>query len=174
MIGAEPSLDVTRLRRELAELSAKIETTMHEVARIRHPMMEDDRVRSAVDELGTIVAATEVATEQILDAAERLEGLASRAGADGDPALGGAITDQVTRVYEACNFQDITGQRLDKVMALLREIDRRLMAIIERIGPEAFAAVPPPPAKGGDARLLNGPAPPNGGLGQSSIDALFA
>jgi chemotaxis protein CheZ len=168
----ETAIDIMALRAELETLARTIERTMHEIATIRHPMMEDDRVRGAVDELGTIVAATEVATDQILDAAEAIEGLAKGASDAKGAPLSEPVTSLTTRIYEACNFQDLTGQRINRVMTLLRDVDAGLMVIIDSIGEEAFRTVPPPTAPQGDGRLLNGPARSDG-LHQSSIDALF-
>ncbi len=181
MLGEDETIG--RLRAELQDLSDKIQRTMREVATIRHPMMENDRVQSAVDELGAIVAATEYATEQILTAAETIESSfeprPAEAGGDSGPAAVGreAAIEAVTSIYEACNFQDITGQRITRVMTLLRDVDERLVAIIEHVGRDHFVAEAKPPetkpAKGDEA-LLHGPASGGGGLQQSSIDSLFA
>lgn len=183
MLGEDETIG--QLRAELQDLSDTIQHTMREVATIRHPMMENDRVQSAVDELGAIVAATEFATEQILTAAETIENsLGDAASADAEPAAvergcvdRAAATEAVTSIYEACNFQDITGQRITRVMTLLRDVDERLLAIIEHVGPDRFVAEARPPDCGStcaDKALLNGPAVAGGGLQQSSIDSLFA
>lgn len=169
---------IGQLQAELQDLSNKIQRTMREVATIRHPMMENDRVQSAVDELGAIVAATELATEQILTAAETIENSFDAAGEAGPPAAEReAAIEAVTSIYEACNFQDITGQRITRVMTLLRDVDERLVAIIEHVGRDRFiaeATPPEPEPHDSDKALLNGPAAGGSGLQQASIDSLFA
>ena len=175
MLGDDDEM-IGLMRAELQDLSNTIQRTMREVATIRHPMMENDRVQSAVDELGAIVAATEFATEQILSAAEAVEASLG-SGAELSDTARASTVDAVTTIYEACNFQDLTGQRITRVMTLLREVDERLMAIIQHVGPERFIAEAPLPDKApkqGDAALLNGPAPAGTGLQQDSIDSLFA
>ena len=176
MLGENDTIG--QLRAELQDLSEKIQRTMREVATIRHPMMENDRVQSAVDELGAIVAATELATEQILTAAETIEsGFDAGNGAAPGGADREAAIEAVTSIYEACNFQDITGQRITRVMTLLRDVDERLVAIIEHVGRDRFiaeAARPEVDADDADKALLNGPAAAGSGLQQSSIDSLFA
>ncbi len=178
MLGEDETIG--QLRAELQELSDKIQRTMREVATIRHPMMENDRVQSAVDELGAIVAATEFATEQILTAAETIESSFESAKADGsEPRTTDreAAIEAVTSIYEACNFQDITGQRITRVMTLLRDVDERLIAIIDHVGRDRFIAESQPPDEKptcADRALLNGPVTAGGGLQQSSIDSLFA
>jgi len=173
-MGGEDNDLIDRLTAELLDLSSRIQCTMREVATIRHPLMDNDRVQSAVDELGAIVVATELATEQILAAAESIEGELERAsGGDGKAVAIAAVTT----IYEACNFQDITGQRITKVMTLLRDVDERLVAIVEHVGADRFAAEPPAPktpSEGDDTALLNGPAKAGSGLQQHSIDSLFA
>lgn len=163
----------SNFQEELQVLTAKIHSTMEEVAGIRHPMMHHDRVLSAVDELAAIVAATEVATDQILDAAEKLEGISDSIKSEGTSSFAAELEMTVTGIYEACNFQDITGQRISKVMTLLRDVDERLMAMITTLGEENFASIDVPSDEpSGDAALLNGPALGNG-MGQDSIDSLF-
>lgn len=162
-----------KFQEELQVLTAKIHSTMQEVAGIRHPMMHHDRVQSAVDELAAIVAATEVATDQILEAAESLETISDKIKAEGTSQHAEELETTVTGIYEACNFQDITGQRISKVMTLLRDVDERLMAMIEALGEENFAEIEiPETGPTGDDALLNGPALGNG-MGQDSIDSLF-
>lgn len=174
-MGGDENDLIERLTAELQDLSSRIQRTMREVATIRHPLMDDDRVQSAVDELGAIVAATELATEQILSAAESIEGELEQAPESDGKA---AAIEAVTSIYEACNFQDITGQRITKVMTLLRDVDERLMAIIEHVGADRFAAEAPAPRRPTDTvddeALLNGPAKAGSGLQQDSIDSLFA
>lgn len=163
----------SNFQEELHVLSEKIHSTMQEVAGIRHPMMDHDRVQSAVDELAAIVAATEVATDQILEAAENLEGISEKIRHEGASAFSGELESTVTGIYEACNFQDITGQRISKVMTLLRDVDERLMAMINTLGEENFANIEMPcDGKSEDEALLNGPALGNG-MAQDGIDALF-
>ncbi|SNB67946.1 chemotaxis protein CheZ [Arboricoccus pini] len=154
-------LEIENLRHELAYMTGKIDDTMREISMIRHPMMSDDRVNAAVDELGAIVAATEVATGEILDVAEKLE----------ETVPGAATSELTTRLFEACNFQDITGQRINKVMTLLRDIDGRLHSMIATLGEERLEQIPHEQVSG-EAALLNGPAV-TGALAQNSIDELF-
>jgi chemotaxis protein CheZ len=171
-----PSEDAAALRQQIESLSTTIMMTLTEVATIRHPMMEDDRVLAAVDELDAIVTATEVATDRILGATEQLDDLAAHFAQPGvDPAEARRrIGEVTTTIYEAANFQDVTGQRIAKVMALLRDVDLRVMAIIRHLGgEEKLFALPAPQCKEGDAALMNGPQDEAAALGQDAIDNLF-
>jgi chemotaxis protein CheZ len=167
---------VDLLRAEIEQLSDTIYLTLTEVATLRHPMMDDDRVLAAVDELDAIVAATEVATDDILTATEALDALGAKLtqGDVAPAAAADAIAAQTTAIYQASNFQDITGQRIAKVMGLLRDIDVRVMAMIQLLSKQTdLASLPLPAKREGDAALVNGPQSAAHALVQNDIDSLF-
>ena len=97
---------------------------------IRADEIQQEYIPSATDELDAIVAHTEEATGTILDAAEKLEELA----ASSDKKTAETITEAVTSIYEACNFQDITGQRITKVVKTLKHIEQKVDALISAFG----------------------------------------
>jgi chemotaxis protein CheZ len=89
----------------------------------------------------------------------------------------------VTRIYEACSFQDITGQRIGKVVTALKAIETRVSAVVSAAsgmpGPESAPLVASGAAPGDDKRtegqkLANGPQLPGSGVSQSEIDRLLA
>ena len=127
------------------------------------------------DELDAIVGATERATNDILDAAEKLENLAGEL----PPEVGQGLTEATTMIYEACNFQDITGQRITKVVKALKHIEEKVEALVDAFGDEFRGSKAPaaPDDKAGasvtDEDLLNGPQLPQKAHDQASIDALF-
>ena len=85
----------------------------------------------------------------------------------------GAMTDHCTRIIEACAFQDLTGQRITKVVNTLRYLEQRVNAMIEIWGIESAKALDEPADKRPDAHLLNGPARPGQEKSQSEIDAIL-
>jgi chemotaxis protein CheZ len=111
-------------------------------------------------ELDAVIAGTARATETILTAAEEIDQLADNLSA----ALKGRIeqdlaqdiADSVLRIFEACNFQDLIGQRVTKVMKALKAEAAPLQA--EDAAPE-----------------LHGPRLDSDGghMSQNEIDALF-
>ena len=97
---------------------------------------------------------------------------------DAEKQAGREIQDRVVKVFEACNFQDITGQRISKVVNTWKFIEGhvdQMMAIWGGI--DAFKEFIPeaPPEKTGDDALLNGPKLDDdaGHVSQDDIDALF-
>ncbi len=171
------SLDNMRLYRELETLAQFIHHAKAEIAQIRPDEISDRHIPTATDELDAIIAATEEATGGILDAAELIEDQVSST----TPECGQKISAAVTKIYEACNFQDVTGQRIGKVVAALKSIESKVDALVDAFGPE-FAGAGCPPAniaaeddeqKDDEASLLNGPQLAGEGISQDDIDALL-
>ena len=156
---------------ELSELTSGIAQLRREIGLLNPDNILVKDIPSANDELDAIVAATEAATGKILDSVEKIEGVA--AGLEGEAAK--AITDAVTRIYEACNFQDITGQRVTKIVRTFQGIERTLTAMLQRLGGTGAGPGRQPAADpSGEQALLNGPALPGGGVSQDDIDKLLA
>ena len=129
MSGDISSSDFT-LYHELEVLALYIDNAKMEIASLRPDEIQQEHIPSATDELDAIVAHTEEATGTILDAAEKLEELA----ASSDKKTAETITEAVTSIYEACNFQDITGQRITKVVKTLKHIEEKVDALISAFG----------------------------------------
>jgi chemotaxis protein CheZ len=109
---------------------------------------------------------------------ELLEGLTPQMPAE----IAEQVTNAVTQVYESCNFQDITGQRITKVVKTLKHIEDRVEALVAAFGDEIqkyrethpHEEQPQPPQKSADEKLLNGPQLPDDAGKQADIDALLA
>jgi chemotaxis protein CheZ len=150
----------TALLAEVAELGRTIARARSEIAALKVDDITASHIPSATDELDAIVAHTAAATEQILEVCEKLDA----------QGVGPEVT---TPIYEACSFQDITGQRISKVVTTLKAIDAKVAHIIAAFTPEHDlpADLPAPPPQ---AALLNGPQLPAQAMDQSDIDRLLA
>jgi chemotaxis protein CheZ len=165
-----------KLYAELESLARYITEAKSEIASLRPDEIRSQHLPTATDELEAIVGATEHATNAILGAMEVLEGLTGEMS----PEHGEKITEAVTQVYEACNFQDITGQRITKVVKALQHIEQKvdgLLAIFggdvaSRAAVDADAASETAEEK--DKKLLNGPQLPDDASTQDEIDKLMA
>lgn len=159
------------LRDGIATLARIMEDARRDLAALQANDMRLRDLPGATDELSAVVAATEDATHSILDAVEGIEKIAGELAA----AQGDAIRDNVTRIYEACNFQDITGQRISKVVGVLKDVDRTVLGLMEAFGIALDAKATPSvaPVKTGEAALLNGPQLAGAAHDQAAIDALF-
>ncbi|HEY8381299.1 MAG TPA: hypothetical protein VIL09_04015 [Microvirga sp.] len=172
--------ELHRIKAELDAISSSIRRTKEEIATLHYAGAQGHQITRVTDELGAVVEGTAGATNTILEAAERVDELAGNlssrlVGADGDMAI--EIADNVVRIFEACNFQDITGQRIGKVVGALRFIEERVGHMIEIWGGlETFKNIPvqPDDSRRGERALINGP--PLAGddcQSQDDVDALF-
>src|SRR5512132_2065650 len=123
------------LERELAVIRSAIERNMRELSVLINDG-NNRRMTRAAGELGAAVEGMETATQKILASAETIDdcarALASALSDDYHHGLAQDVQDQVVRIYEACNFQDLAGQRIGKVIATLIMIEERLAAMIAR------------------------------------------
>jgi chemotaxis regulatin CheY-phosphate phosphatase CheZ len=163
------------LRQELHDMSVCIQQTRSEVAALRPDESGNNRIMAATGELDAIVTATERATSEILNSAERIQTLISRLPRDAETkTICEELEVQVTEILTACSFQDITGQRTTKVVNTLHYLEKRVNSMIEIWGPEALTALGA--VERGDTRpdahLLNGPSLQ--GVSQDDVDALLA
>lgn len=159
--------------RELEQIASMIQFGRREIAEIQPHDISEQHIPMANDELDAVVTATAEATGTILDVAEVMEKLIPEM----PPEMGRTVSAQMTRIYEACNFQDVTGQRITKVVKTLRYIEEKVEALLTAFGErgrEIRAAAPSAPPPDDDSRLMNGPQLPAKANSQADIDALLA
>lgn len=177
--------DGSAIQQELSAISQYVQQTRSDIAALRPADSGANRIEAATGELDAIVAATERATTDILNAAERITEWTARIPRD-DPELAevaDAIEAWSIEILTACSFQDITGQRTTKVVNTLRYIEQRVNTMIEIWGVDRTVTVT---GSGDfavshrkmnderpDAHLLNGPQLDGQGVSQDDIDALF-
>jgi chemotaxis protein CheZ len=161
----------TSLLQEVEDLARTISVAKTEIAALRVDDITGHDIPFATDELDAIVGHTAQATHAILESCETLDEVAGTV--TGEPAA--KLQDATTRIYEACSFQDITGQRITKIVATLKTIEGKVAHIINTFGPVVTAAAKK--VDNGiqtDADLLNGPQLPEHAMDQSDIDKLMA
>ena len=171
-----------KLKVELDLIHDAIDRTKREIATLHGKSFDGGEMAKVNGELGAVVGGTEQATQQILEAAESIDQAASAMSkvqsADQQKRLADDIQERVISIFEACNFQDLTGQRISKVMTTMKFIEQHINAMMEIWGGvDAIKAHVPAPAdtRSDDEKLLNGPklAGDVGHASQDDIDALF-
>jgi chemotaxis protein CheZ len=145
-----------------------IEVTKREIGSLRAGDQEQNFFSTASEELQEVVTEAAKATNEIMSAAEEIERL-DRAANGGARAVEAAVT----RIYVACAFQDITGQRIAKVIRALGEIESRVAALATACGGEVESRTADAAESSADAALLNGPQRADQAQSQSDIDKLF-
>lgn len=181
--GGGVKSDATRLKSELRLIYEAITRTKQEIATVHVSGFSGPGIACVTHELGAVVGGTEIATQQILDAAEDIDQTANTLSAsvksEHAQGLTQDIQDRVVQIFEACNFQDVTGQRITKVVTTLKFIETHVMRMMEIWGGvDAFKEFTPAAmAERPDAgELARGPtlAGEAGHVSQSEIDAIFA
>ena len=171
-----------KLKVELDLIHDAISRTKREIAVLHGKSFSGDEMTKVTGELGAVVGGTEQATQQILEAAEAIDEAASAVAKtqsmDQQARLSQDIQERVVTIFEACNFQDLTGQRISKVMTTMKFIEQHINAMMDIWGGvDAIKAHAPPiiDTREGDAKLLNGPKldGDDGHASQNDIDALF-
>jgi chemotaxis protein CheZ len=175
--SAQPPLqrgDADALARELTAIRAILADVSRDLAAVLNDGQEQ-RMARAAGELGAAVEAMEKATDKILHSAETIDDCAKALGAaqktDYGRGVAQDIQEHVTQLYIACNFQDLAGQRIGKVIAALGMIEQRVALAIAR----CKGADTPACASAPTGDLLNGPRldGEGGHASQVDVDTLF-
>ena len=171
------------MRSELDLMKDAITRTKQEIAALHRSDSSGKGMRRVAGELDAVVEATEAATTTLLGALEEIEANANMLRGARLPKASqqnvDVIVDRVVTAYEACNFQDLTGQRISKIVGVLKFVEEHLDRMIETwSGLDGFRdliAAVAEPAEDDERSLLNGPklAEDPGHVDQSDIDALF-
>lgn len=168
-LSGDLSAQETSLLAEVEELGRTIASAKAEIAALRVDDITQDHIPFATDELDAIVQHTATATNAILNSCETLDAVASEV--TGEPAA--RLQDATTRIYEACSFQDITGQRITKVVATLKTIEAKVAQIVRTFGGGGPLDTETA-EETTETSLLNGPQHPTVAMDQSDIDRLLA
>ena len=167
--GDMSSLDL-HVYRELDDLAEYINSAKAEIAAVRTDDIRNKHLPIASDELDAIVRHTEEATGVILDAAEIIDAEAGKLECQ-------LINEQVVLIFEACGFQDITGQRIGKIVNALKHIEERIEKITAIFGDHFQNSAPADideEIDDEDEKLAHGPQLPANANDQADIDALLA
>nr|WP_319513495.1 protein phosphatase CheZ [uncultured Cohaesibacter sp.] len=176
-----PSSLMHQVRMDLTDMANAIERTKTEIAQIKHEDNQgSERFERATVELDAIVSQTENATGDILGAAEKIQEFAwtlREMGADSDKC--DELDVEATNIYMACSFQDLTGQRIRKIVDAMRYVESRINSMIDIWGFESEGVEVDQHDhrrhdQRPDAHLLNGPALEGEGVGQDDVDDLFS
>lgn len=157
---------------ELSKLKEIIEEARNEIKAVRPGDIKDKHLPMVTDELDAVVTATEEATGTIMDSCEAVQAELKNM----PPEVSAKVEAAITKVFEACSFQDITGQRITKVVKTLKHIDEKVTTLLAVLGAklpdgEKSEMLKKPVT---DADLLNGPQLPGKGVTQDDIDRILA
>src|SRR5882757_3426220 len=124
-----------KLKVELDLIHDAISRTKREIAVLHGKSFNGEEMAKVNGELGAVVGGTEQATQQILEATEAIDNaataLSKNTSADQQKLLSEEIQERVVSIFEACNFQDLTGQRISKVMGTMKFIENHSIIMMD-------------------------------------------
>ncbi len=161
----------TRRSQDFEAIAGYIAEAKAEIRDLRPQAVTRSGFPTAGAELHAISQDTEVATNTIMSAAEAMMDMDVSA-----EDLKDRVDDEVMKIFEACSFQDITGQRVAKIVKVLTQIDALISRLGEAVGSDGEAGEREltPAEKRARDLLLNGPAIGGPETRQDAIDDLFA
>jgi chemotaxis protein CheZ len=134
----------------------------------------DKNLSHAALELAEVIRHTEEATNTIMDKAEAIMKLGATTS---DAKLAAKLGEHAAGIMEACSFQDITGQRINKVLKTLQQVELRVGNLVRLFGgtlPDGFqVGAIDIGTRRADEDLLNGPQLGKDKPSQEEIDKLF-
>lgn len=135
IVEREPPSALRAVRQSIMEMASEIAQTRREMSELRLDNRHGGGIPGATDALDAVVHGTERATSDILQAAEDMQEIAWKLREQGGAEdLCDALDARATEIYTACSFQDLTGQSIRRVTAVLRRIEDRLDALINDWG----------------------------------------
>jgi len=175
----DQAAEATLLKQELLGLFEYLKRVREEIAAINRPADEELHFDSMSDQLHAIVQATEEATDTIMGCMGENDNIIIELKKSVTDPEAVKQLDQISAngadVFEACSFQDITGQRITKVVKSVTYVEDRVNALISVWGKEEIDSIEVKVEieKTEDEKLLKGPALEGEGITQDEIDKLF-
>ncbi|NKB58800.1 MAG: hypothetical protein GKS00_20920 [Alphaproteobacteria bacterium] len=171
-----------KLRSEIFNLFKYIQSLRTEIVQMNCRMDERTHFQSVSEHLDEIVTSTEQETDNILEQIEEIDTFVEEIRASGAVGRVHLLCDQITEktmaAIESCTFQDITGQRVNRIVKSMQFVEERVNAMVDLWGRDDIEALRQEfgeeDTRDGDEALLNGPQLPGESISQDDIDKLFA
>lgn len=170
---------------ESEQAPTRLDPVREKVAKLKSADPDADKMLLARQELETVVESTDTAANEIINLSEGLLAVAEKIRQGQSSGEAANIDDHLSSLEEistdllmACEFQDLTGQRINMVVNTLLGLEDQIddlfqaMDISEGTGEGGLDAT-----TAGDQRpdtdLLHGPQDEGEGISQDEIDKLF-
>lgn len=153
---------------QIKKMTSQITALKKDISNVNEEILEDNFIPKIAEELNLVVKHTEESVNKILDIFDEICGIISKVG---PVSVKNELMSKSTKILEACNFQDIVGQRIKNITTNLISIESVLLKMLHAIHPEeALKDTNHNPEKD----LLNGPKKGKNSPSQQEIDDLFA
>lgn len=146
---------------------AQFKSLKSDVSNISHDILDKNFIPEITMDLRSVILQTENSVTSILDISDDISALSQKIS---DPIVREALMIKSTRILELCNFQDLTGQRIQKIVHHLTEIESVIYKMLHALRPDTNLRIK---KEDDDSNLLNGPQKEHESPSQDDIDALF-
>jgi chemotaxis protein CheZ len=169
-----PSLDMESVLHELAAFAKYVTHIKGEIGALRANELHAEQLPEANADLNVVVDATANATNAIMAAAEEIMNSTLTSPTE----YRAAVESKIIEIFEACTFQDITGQRIRRVAETLNKLERRLKRFAHAVNTrDASALEETAEEREREQRkkdlILTGPQDDDIAISQDDIDSLF-
>jgi len=164
-LSAEVSASVQLLGMSEEAITARIAEVHAQIARLI--AIPAAGARNSGLELEAVVQATEAAANTILEAAEAIQAWLDAGTRDGEAVA--ALRARVNAIFQACSFQDLTGQRIRRAIRQLQQVE----SMLEGLMPGTAGATAEPCELRGHTPTVSDPAAAGPDLAQAEIDRLL-
>ena len=170
--------EFNELKAALSDVGRFIKQGRQSLAENRPDDILEKYLPDSTEELKAVVIATEKASNDIMDACDAIESAAGNLDDEGKNAL----MAETAKIYAACGFQDITGQRINKVVTYLNEVEQKSLMLVKHLkdffdkeGTLTFETAEGTNDGGEtrDEKLMSGPQLEGQGLSQADVDAML-
>lgn len=160
------------IHEEFLYIADYISKTRDEISMLRPNDIREQRIPVAGAELEAVVTDTEKATEAIMAEAETL----LAAEPDDLESYKADVDAAMMRIIESCSFQDLSGQRVSKVVDSLKHVEKRVSRFAATMGVADADADEDETAEAERRKKLhlNGPALGGPETKQDEIDEMIA
>ena len=170
--------DSKRLTENLEALFSYVQRVRTEIASLNQSGDGEDKFATMGQQLDGVIEATKEASDSIMEAVERNNEAVAKlkkaiTDADSIEVLED-IESNNNAIFEACAFQDITGQRVTKIVKSVSYVEERVTALREIWGDDELDKVELKVVDlTEDEKLLHGPQSKAVAISQDEIDKLF-
>lgn len=118
------------LYNEFISIESDLEHLFSDIDKLKPYKMVKKDIPSASSELAEVIKQTEQATNTILDSLEQIQMIS---GSMEDKETAQMIDSLCLGMMESCNFQDLSGQRIKKVITIFANIEKFINSSLKHL-----------------------------------------
>ena len=148
-------------------ISAQIIALKRDVSNVSEETLHDQFIPEIVSELHYVIEQSEKSVTGILDAVDEITAMSQ--GVE-DRHIREELLIRVTKILELCSFQDLMGQKIQRIINHLLETESIIYKMLHTLKPEPNLRC----ANINEKSLINGPRNEQEAPSQAQIDDLFS